>query len=160
MFDASRLGRSVTTSAADFEALAETVGEVLAAEQGVVAAYLYGSVARGDATRLSDVDVAVLPAETVVASERGTLLRRLVTLLERRHPGQRFEVRCFDELPVALRGRVVTEGRRLVDRVPSLRVQAEVKVRMEYHDFLAFERCGVREGLAGLREKFTPRSTS
>ena len=55
-------------------------------------------------------------------------------------------------LPVSVRGRAVTEGRRVLDPGPPQRVEAEVRARMEYHDFPVFEREGTREGLRGLRD--------
>ena len=52
---------------------------------------------------------------------------------------------------ISIRGHVGTEGVRLLDRDPVERVQAEVRARMEYHDFPIFEREGARAGLSGLR---------
>lgn len=114
--------------------------------------YLFGSAARGMATPISDVDVAILPEPEVGADGRGNLLRALVTELEHALPGCRVQVVFFDELPIALRGRVVTEGILVIDRDPPRRVAAEVQTRMLYHDFLPFERQGAREGLRVLRE--------
>lgn len=128
------------------------VQEALAEDPHVAAAYLYGSAARGAATPISDVDVAVLPEQGLTDNARGELVRKLITSLERRSPGRRFDVRLLDELPVAIRGRIVTEGVCVYDRNPARRVEAEVKARMEYHDFLPFERLGTREGLRALRE--------
>ena len=135
--------------------LLEPIAEALETMPEVAAAYVFGSVARGTATRLSDVDVCVLTGPTVESAARGALNRRLITLLERRCPGFRFEVRFLDELPVALRGRVVSEGIRVVDRNSDLRVRAEVRARMDYFDFLVFERAGAQMGLEGLREKLS-----
>ena len=135
--------------------LLEPIAEALETRPEVAAAYVYGSVARDTATPLSDVDVAVLTSPSVESAKRGDLNRKLTTLLERRCPGYRFEVRFFDELPVALRGRVVGEGLRVVDRNSNLRVHAEVRARMDYFDFLVFERAGAQMGLEGLREKLS-----
>ncbi len=128
------------------------VSSVLEGRPEVSAAYVYGSAAVGRATPLSDVDVAVLLDPAVREEDRGALLRELTVALERANPGSRFDVRIFDELPVSIRGRVVSEGRRLLDSDPVRRVEAEVRARMEYHDFQIFERQGAREGLRGLRE--------
>jgi len=143
----------VIASAPNLANLIEPIAEALGTMPEVAAAYVYGSVARDTATPLSDVDVAVLTGPSVAGATRGDLARKLTTLLERRCPGFRFEVRFFDELPVALRGRVVGEGIRVVDRDSDMRVRAEVRARMEYFDFLEFERAGAQMGLEGLREK-------
>jgi predicted nucleotidyltransferase len=132
--------------------LVATVSKVFERRPEVAAGYLYGSAATGRATPLSDIDIAVVAAADLAAERRGALLRDLVTALERAHPGEAFDVRFLDELPVSVRGRAVTEGRRVLDRDPRLRVEAEVRARMEYHDFLVFEREGTREGLRGLRD--------
>ena len=145
----------VLASAPKLASLLEPIAEALGTMPEVAAAYVYGSVARETATPLSDVDVAVLTDPAVEGTRRGDLTRKLTTLLERRCPGFRFEVRLFDELPVALRGRVVSEGIRVVDRNSDLRVRAEVRARMEYFDFLEFERAGAQMGLEGLREKLS-----
>lgn len=128
------------------------IAQALETVPEVIAAYVYGSVARGNATSLSDVDVAVLVSDGLPSEHRAELIRRLITLLERSVPGRRFEVRLFDELPVSIRGRVVSEGVRVVDRNREIRVRAEVRTRMEYFDFLVFERIGAKAGLKGLRE--------
>jgi predicted nucleotidyltransferase len=107
---------------------------------------------RGQATPLSDVDVAVVV--TAGTEDRGALQRRLVTLLERRVQGRRAEVRFLDELPTAVRGRVVSEGVRVLTRDRALTVREEVRARMEYHDFLAFERAELATALRALRSGF------
>jgi len=145
--------RETISAAPGVTDVAGAVSDVAAAEAGVAAAYLYGSVARGQATALSDLDVAVLVAATVPEAERGALQRRLIAALARRLPGRRVDVRLFDELPIAIRGRALQEGRRVFERDQVLRVREEVRTRMAYHDFLLFERAELREGLAGLRRR-------
>ncbi len=143
----------MTASAAELEELIQATGEVLGAEPDVAAAYLYGSTARGTATPISDVDVAVLLREGVAERARGELQRRLIDVLEERVRGARVEVRFLDELPLAIRGRVIRDGVRLVDRDPVLRVRAEVRIVMEYHDFLYFERVGTARWVRAVRER-------
>jgi uncharacterized protein len=135
------------------EDLEQRLAAELLREPLVAAGYLYGSRARDRATPLSDVDVAVLPSADLVAAEREPLLRRLLVMLGRAVPGAVVEVRLLDELPIAVAGRVLAEGRLLVDAHPATRVRAEVAIRMRYHDFLPFERYGTREGMAGLRRR-------
>lgn len=132
---------------------ASAVSAALAAEPLVAAAYVFGSVARGESTPLSDLDLAILVAADTPEPERAALQRRLLVAIARRLPGRRVDVRLFDELPIAIRGRVLQEGRRVLDRDRALRVREEVRTRMAYHDFLQFERAALAEGLAGLRRK-------
>lgn len=133
--------------------LLASVREALEDEVGVAAVYVYGSVARGRATPLSDLDVAIVASASVEKGERAGLQRRLLTLLERRIHGCRVDVRFLDELPVAVRGRVVGEGVRVLEKDAVLRVREEVRARMEYHDFAVFERAALGDGLRALRRK-------
>jgi len=131
--------------------LISAISRVLERRPELGAAYLHGSVAAGRATSFSDVDVAVVAGVGLPPERRGALIRELTVALERACPGAPFDVHFLDELPLSVRGRVVTEGRRVLDREPARRLEAEVRARMEYHDFLVFEREGTREGLRGLR---------
>ena len=125
----------------------------LEGDERVAAAYLFGSTARSQATPLSDVDVAVVVSPSVEPGERGPLQRQLLARLGAELDGREVDVRFLDELPTAIAGRVVSEGVLVLDQLPVERVRAEVKARMLYHDFQPFEEAGVREGLAGLRDR-------
>lgn len=121
----------------------------------MAAVYLYGSAAAGRTTSLSDVDVAVLfgdasPDPVAARAVRSAIAGDLV----HRFPGLFFDVRNLEDLPLAVRGRILTEGRLLVDRDPSRRVAFEVRTRMLYFDFLPFLTADTREGLRALRERF------
>lgn len=133
--------------------LKTTLAVALQGDTRVAAAYLFGSVARGDATPLSDIDIAVVLAASVEPQDRGRLQRQLLARLGAELPGRDVDVRFLDELPTAIAGRVVTEGILVLDQQPVERVRAEVRARMLYHDFLPFEQAGTREGLAGLHDK-------
>lgn len=135
------------------EELIQTVQQALARHPEVQVAYLYGSAARGTATPLSDVDVAVLPPADVGEQARGSLHRRLLASLGTALPGLAVDVRLFDDLPLAVRGRVLRDGRRIVDRDPVRRVRMEVRTLMEYHDFLHFERTGAAQWATAVRER-------
>ena len=66
--------------AADVSAIKDQLAVFAAAEPRIVACYLFGSRARGDATAASDVDVAALFGETVALDD----LLRLEDALERK----------------------------------------------------------------------------
>ncbi len=133
--------------------LRDTIATMLKAEPSIAAAYLYGSVARDTATTLSDVDLAAVISADVAFDERGTMLRRLTTRLERACRGHRFDIRLMDELPVAIAGRVVGEGVLVFERDPVARVAAEVRARMLYHDFLPFESAGTAASFRELKRR-------
>ena len=98
----------------------------------VVAAYLFGSVARGTARATSDIDVGILlarpPAATLTA-----LPLDLEADIERAlgHPVQ---LVVLNAASPDLVHRVLRDGKLLVDRNPSVRIAFEVRSRNEFFD--------------------------
>lgn len=104
----------------------------------VVAAYLFGSHARGEATGASDVDVAVLLCEPYLATlESGGF--DLANALENA-VGRPVDLVILNGAPVDLVARVLRDGRLLLDRDRSARIHFEVRSRNEYFDLLPFLR--------------------
>jgi uncharacterized protein len=103
-----------------------------AEREGIAAAWLFGSVARGTPHPASDVDVGILfeedPPQTLeglhfdLEWEMEKLLRVPVQLV------------VLNQAPVDLIVRVLRDGKLLVERDRSKRVHFEVKSRFEYWD--------------------------
>lgn len=134
------------------EDLLSAIGNALRDEERVAAAFVFGSVARAQATGLSDVDVALVVTPKTEL-ERAILVRDVALRLGRAVPGRAFDVHVLDELPTAIAGRVVTEGKLVFERDAAARVRAVVDARMAYHDFAWMERATLGEGLDGLRRR-------
>lgn len=102
--------------------------------RGVVAAYLFGSFARGSATESSDVDVAILldrdPPRTFES-----LSLRVEGDLERL-VGRPAQIVVLNRAPVDLVHRVLRDGVLLLDRGRAARIRFEVRARAEYFDLL------------------------
>ncbi|MFH1023366.1 MAG: nucleotidyltransferase domain-containing protein [Planctomycetota bacterium] len=98
----------------------------------VVAAYLFGSVARGDAHPQSDVDVGVLFEKSPPPTLEGLSLR-LEGELEA-YLGCPVQVVDLNGAPVDLTHRVLRDGKLLHDADPALRIRFEVRVRNEFFD--------------------------
>jgi predicted nucleotidyltransferase len=99
--------------------------------------YLFGSVARGEAGPLSDVDLGLLFDPALSKESRWNAALALSGDLQR-IDGPRIDVVILNEAPPALRDRVVREGRLLLDRDPPGRVEFEARALMEYLDFLPY----------------------
>lgn len=119
---------------------------------------LYGSAARGRRTPLSDLDLAVLFRDETpeVARRRelpclGSALAR--ALADSGEEGREVDVHDLDSLPLAVQGRVLTDGVLLISRDEVRRVRFEERTRRRYFDFLPFQRADTEEGLTGLRER-------
>ena len=120
----------------DRSAAIDTLRDDFAGRRDVVAAYLFGSVARGDARADSDVDVAVLLAAGEPADTAGydAWFALQDDLEERLH--RRVDLVAMNGAPLDLLHRVLRDGVRLVDNDPERRAEFEVQVRTQYLDFL------------------------
>src|SRR5262245_20663084 len=102
--------------------------------QGIAAAYLFGSLARGTANDRSDIDVAVLYEGDPPPGLAGLGVRLagdLEILL-----GRSVDVVVLNRAPVDLVHRVLRDGHLLLDRNRSRRIAFEVRARDEYFDLL------------------------
>jgi predicted nucleotidyltransferase len=120
-------------------ALAETLREILqSAAPDVVAVYLYGSRARGNARRESDVDMGALLATAPRPTLRSTA-RKLEADLEAAL-GIPVEVVALNTAPADLVHRVLRDGVLLLDRDRAARLRFEVQSRNEYFDLAPLRR--------------------
>ena len=114
------------------ELLARLRERVVPAPQGVVAIYLFGSAARGTATRSSDVDLGVLYEVTPPATLDGMGFE-LATEIER-VIGQPVDLVVLNRAPADLIHRVLRDGILVVESDRGRRIEFEVKARNEYFD--------------------------
>lgn len=108
--------------------------EARAERDGIAAAYLFGSVARGTARSDSDVDVGVLysqdPPQTLAGLSIGFNLGwDLEELL-----GLPVQVVILNDVSADLSFRILRDGKLLVDRDRSRRIAFEVRTRNEHWD--------------------------
>jgi predicted nucleotidyltransferase len=106
--------------------------EVLASEPDVSASYLFGSLTRGTAGPLSDVDVAVLihdgrAAEDVLARTTDELCRRLGT--------SHVDVVSLAAAPMPLRYRVIRDGWLVMCRNEAMLERFVAETVLHYLDF-------------------------
>lgn len=99
---------------------------------GVVAVYLFGSVARGEATDASDVDIAVLFERAPAPALTGEVLT-LAGDIER-HLGRTVDLVNLNRASADLVHRVLRDGVIVCDRDRAARIQFEVAKRNEYFD--------------------------
>lgn len=103
-------------------------------EEGLVAVYLYGSIARGTASEDSDVDVGLLFARVPAPALSGPAARlegELEDLL-----GRRVQAVVLNRAPADLTHRVLRDGTLVFEGDRSRRIQFEVSARREYFDLL------------------------
>ena len=111
----------------------EQLQQALATEEAVLFAYLFGSVAAGETTPLSDVDVAVYPARKLTLDDRLGIIQRLgkKTKLEN------LDITFLDRLEnLYILAAIIDDGVVLVDKNPAARKLFEV---MKQHQFIDFK---------------------
>lgn len=131
-------------NAAEIEAKLREFLSRNAEREGIAAAYLFGSVARGTAGPRSDVDVGILYEEDPPLTLEGLGLRLegdLESLL-----GKPVQLIVLNHAPVDLAIRVLRDGKLLVDRDRSKRVRFEVRTRFELWDLEPYLRLYRRMG--------------
>ena len=127
--------------------LRAVAGAVLRDVPEVAAAYAYGSRIRGRPLPLSDQDLAVVlaaPARRADPLLAERVAARIATAL-----GSAVEIDAHvaDDLPLPVRGRVVTTGVLIYERDAVRRVEFETATRRLYFDFLPLLERDAREGI-------------
>lgn len=116
----------------DIRRLKDAAERVLGERPDVVAAYLYGSAARGEPAR--DLDVALLFHGKVPSARE---LEHLASELQRMGAphGPEIDLRAFNRTAPRFRANVIDEGQLLVDRDAAKRVELEGQALNEWLDF-------------------------
>ena len=117
---------------AGMDLVARTAEALAGADPDVVAAYVFGSTARGTARPDSDVDVAVLyrQGRPRTLESRFDLEGELERVL-----GRAVEVVPLNEAPCDLVRRVLRDGIVVLDRDRARRLRFEVRAHQEFFDF-------------------------
>jgi predicted nucleotidyltransferase len=129
------------------------IGALVAGMPRVCAAWVFGSVGRGDATEQSDLDVAVL-LEGQSSGQDEETLRGVSGQLERFSPSGRVDVIVLGRQGSVFRHRVLREGRLVVDRDPEARRAFETRTIIDYLDWKPTHDIAMASALDGLRDRF------
>src|SRR5262245_21494478 len=105
---------------------------------GIVCGYVCGIVARGEAHRNRDIDVAVLYAQEPLPTLDGLGLELGYTL--ERLLGRPVDLVVLNRAPLDLIHRVLRDGVLVFDSDPSSRIRFEVQARNAYFDLLPYLR--------------------
>lgn len=126
----------------------EALREVLQNDPRIAFALRFGSSARGEATPLSDIDVAVglKPGEHFDAHAIGALVSALESAT-----GHTIDLVLVDDAPPGLAYRVFRDGQLLMEADRRARVDREVRAILEYLDFEPLERLCAEGVLRGAR---------
>lgn len=121
---------------------AKPVIEELAARDEIIALVLFGSVARGQAREISDIDICIITGKGVPEAVRMDLLS---------YGSEKIDVSIFEDLPITIRFRVIREGKLLFCRNKVALHALMADTVREYLDIAPFIRrnCARALGIAG-----------
>lgn len=120
----------------DARATLAALRTALEARPEVLEAYLFGSLARGEAGEMSDVDVAVFLDEQRSIAERGRLLLELTAELMSRLGRNDVDVVALNDAPPLLYHRVLRDGERLLARDLLATTRREGQALSRYCDWV------------------------
>jgi predicted nucleotidyltransferase len=117
-------------------AIIEALRDYFAGRTDVIAAYLFGSVARNEAKASSDVDIGVLlvAGEPREIRDYDVLFAIQDDLEERLH--RKVDIVAMNGAPLDLLHRVLRDGVLVRDSDRTRRAEFELNVRTQYFDFL------------------------
>lgn len=106
-------------------------------DRPVLLAYVYGSVAAGATTSLSDVDIALVLGTNSGLNpyQRFMLELEIEAELESVCGIGNADVRSIDDAPLRIRGQVLTKGLLLYAKDEMFRISYETQTRKRYFDF-------------------------
>jgi hypothetical protein len=106
----------------------------LAAQDDVVVAYLFGSVAQGQAHSGSDVDLALLLTAHLDEHKRANRYLHLIVKIQHLLSDYDVDVILLNTAPPLLQHEVLLHGKRLYEGNRSARVEFEVRAGQQYED--------------------------
>ncbi len=120
----------------------------LEAEPGIAFGMLFGSLARGTASKHSDLDLAVSIPGILSARELLDLRERLESAA-----GRKIDLLRFEDAPASIAYRIFKEGIVLSMRDRATFVEQKAKAILEYFDWKPFEDILVRGALRAAQER-------
>ena len=113
------------------------IAKILEKRPEVLAAYLYGSYAKGYARDGSDLDIAILTRPQFVPKSYGYQVD-IDTLLNKAVPDNKVEAVVVDFMPLALKHSAVVQGKVIYSRNDLLRAGEQIKIINNYEDMIDF----------------------
>jgi uncharacterized protein len=108
----------------------------LQARQDVAFAYLFGSVARGSATHLSDIDIAIYLTVQEFAEKRMKILGDLIDILKT----DNIDLVILNTAPLSLKSKIIQTKKILAENNPLMRHDFESHTLRAYFDFSKLEK--------------------
>lgn len=138
----------------------DAIATALARRPYLAAAWVFGSVARGDAGPRSDLDVAVLLRHDGDATrDEVDDLSRLASELDRFAPGGRVDVLVLGRAGSIVHHQVIQDGVLVLDADPERRIDFVSRAISEYLDWKPTHDIWLASSLEGLAHRFERRAS-
>lgn len=121
----------------DIEELISKAKNVLEGHNNIVFAYLFGGLAKGRVSPISDIDIAVYLKDTENLLE---VKLEILSLLSEVLNTDEIDLVILNSAPLPLKARIIQNKKLLVDKDPYLRYSFESLTLREYFDFSIKER--------------------
>ena len=112
------------------------IPEILSKYPVVAFAYLYGSYATGLQHSFSDIDICIYTYKIPEDKKLNIQMEIALEIDEKLKNSTNTEVRFLDDLPLVIKGQIVTEGILIYSIDDDLRADIESYIRKTYFDFL------------------------
>lgn len=110
----------------------DEVKKIIEAEDNIIFAYLFGSMAAGRQTNLSDVDIAIYLRNTEgIAQYKLEIFNKITNAIGT----DELDLIILNTAPIFITGRILQNKQILIDKDPSLRYKFESLILREYFDF-------------------------
>jgi hypothetical protein len=123
-----------------FESVKNTLADYFERHAEIEVAYIFGSMARGTSSALSDIDVAILVDEGLINEDKyrygykATIIADLIKLLKT----NKVDLVILNEVNTLLRHRVLYHGKLIHSKNEKKRIQFQTTTIDKYSDFKAF----------------------
>jgi hypothetical protein len=121
--------------------------EYLKRQKHVRLAYIFGSVAKGTESKLSDIDIAIFLDERMSKPKRFEQRLKLISEISSVLKSNDIDLIVMNDAPINLNQEIIKNGRVLIARREEERVQLESEILSKYLDRVYYERRGLNDFL-------------
>jgi len=131
----------------------DEVKAFIKAQENVRVAYLFGSLAKGRASHLSDVDIAVLLDGRLDKQESFDLKLGLINGISSILKTDRLDVVVMNNAPLLLNYNIIREGKILDSKDEGERVMFETHILSRYLDRMYYDERHIKVGIKRIAER-------
>jgi hypothetical protein len=118
--------------------ITEKISKILSKERDILFAYIFGSYARGEARKESDIDIAIFLKDSDIGKEDPYFEVNLALEIEKETGLKNVEIVIIDNKPLRFLNQVLRYGKLIFSRDEKKRLKFETFITKSYIDFKPF----------------------